>query len=1453
MRDNFVDKAAASLLRHHKRRRWRQIVSVLAAIVVFVTTYALILPAISLENNSNSSNGLFYITDTGEYYIPTTAIEEGKPYAILGGSRSNAVKAEETSGIAPAGLSVDPVTGVETVVNNCCWYFEAASAGYYIYMQDQSGARQYLYLTGQYATASTNRLAMTSDKTQATAFSIGNPGNNQVRISKAWFLSMCVEGVRYSNTTTGKNVSGNYSTNDEDSESTQSFTGYVTGMFDNSKLYLYTKLEIPATVETVSPASSVINLFDYWIGEERTTVPEKPSGAENLGINTDRPFKFGPAGSGGSNTWTGSGGGAYQGIVQNRLSYGYPALNTDLSGVNADNASLAYLFDPTAEVANRAAFSDVRGLLKVDEDGYFTYNCHNNYAYFDEAANSFQVYGSPWISNGGYFPFNSLQELKANNINDYSDSALNHYFGMTITSNFYQQNGGYTYESGKNQKATTFEFTGDDDVWIFIDDVLVADIGGIHDPAATTINFVTGDVTVTPVSHTESGSPGASTTIRAAFEAAGADTSGFAGNTFADNTTHTLKFFYLERGGYASNLQIKYNLIDVPSTAIYKVDQYGSQLSGSRFGVYQALKGADGSYRYKTDSGDTVGITLSADAKFDEKTGVISDGANRIDPAFVGETDARGEMVFKDSSGSLYTMAALRVMFGDYFIMREIYVPEGYRTVSDEIWMYLEGGLMFCDNTYRSGVWASNNALVTATRTLYAAGEFQEGGARKTYPPDGSYDGSGDGTLFAVALKRNGAGTDVDTWYPVYGSDAEGYKVLSTSGMESVITAAREAQKYAGSSGSITFGKTSTGMQAYLEHLPGDPHRYYTWLQQNDRDVADAEYFVAYYYTDGSLEEANVSNTRRVVSRSGIIDGYSGFTIAWGTTIEVPDFENRLFFQKLDEDRKLVDGAVFALYPAMDAPNTAETTRYVYYIGSDSVTGDGNTAYIALLTGEEYDTYNAAAFLRTDSGAEMVGFGSYEIDGDGTKTGTQGRITVTITEDKNHQALAASQTYYVFPAQNAAGEALVGDTHDVCPYVSEQGTGHFLKLKHGQYYLREISAPAGYTLNETNVPVLVNKNGVYANAGVSDDGVSVGNGIGFLTKTLDVFASKGDIDETLTWVYAALLRNNTAGFTAFDDISGDVIYVTEKGSWEFVTQSPAASVLDGFGDGVSKKRGEAMITYLEYNGILSQDKEKDTIFDYTQGDQNYVRTVMVDGESATLAAGENTIRLYLHTGWSDMAVYQDYAYGINQTSTNNTTYYTDLTSYGNISNLFSNSTFVQVTGETVIDAAVKNVSAADPNQTLSGASFRLSYTADDGTVYYYRISEDGKGSWTKESAGVTTDENGLIMFENLTDGVYTLEELEAPEGYRRINGPVTLEVNRGTLLIQDSSLAEGVTSDGGKVQSGNNILYTITVPNSDGYELPRTGGRGTGPVTFAGLLLVALAFCGYLLAQNKRV
>lgn len=81
-------------------------------------------------------------------------------------------------------------------------------------------------------------------------------------------------------------------------------------------------------------------------------------------------------------------------------------------------------------------------------------------------------------------------------------------------------------------------------------------------------------------------------------------------------------------------------------------------------------------------------------------------------------------------------------------------------------------------------------------------------------------------------------------------------------------------------------------------------------------------------------------------------------------------------------------------------------------------------------------------------------------------------------------------------------------------------------LKNGTYFLKEVSAPKGFLLNDTLTKVIVDDDGVHADAGTDDDGVSTFVGPGALMKSLGQFGADGDIDNTLTWIKGTRQTSN---------------------------------------------------------------------------------------------------------------------------------------------------------------------------------------------------------------------------------------------------------------------------------------------------------------------------------------
>lgn len=170
----------------------------------------------------------------------------------------------------------------------------------------------------------------------------------------------------------------------------------------------------------------------------------------------------------------------------------------------------------------------------------------------------------------GYFPFNSTDP------NPSAKGNLNYGFGTQFTIPF------TVTETGKNVDGSDmeFNFTGDDDVWVYIDGALVLDMGGAHNKAEGKINFATQEATITTgTSNAKLGNsltvggrtpaePNGNTTVK--FENIMVKKSGSEPVTLdkymkKSGTVHELKMYYMERGMWNSNMSISYSFVPLPS------------------------------------------------------------------------------------------------------------------------------------------------------------------------------------------------------------------------------------------------------------------------------------------------------------------------------------------------------------------------------------------------------------------------------------------------------------------------------------------------------------------------------------------------------------------------------------------------------------------------------------------------------------------------------------------------------------------------------------------------------------------------------------------------------------------------------------------------------------------------------------------------------------------------
>lgn len=969
------------------------------------------------------------------------------------------------------------------------------------------------------------------------------------------------------------------------------------------------------TVTTISPSGTTINLFDYWVNPDNHL-----SVSGDGGVNANHRFQFNDGQGGESlNHWTGNTN-PQPGIVNNTLLDGYPQLSKTWGG-----ESLCYLFDSSAQIGKTSHFG-VTGLLKV-QNGYYVYDSSKNYAAYNADKNAFDIYDTWGIDKvgdsshqGQFFPFDAADKvlkeengrlvqtgIKADNTGDsrYNDGRpVNHHFGLSMSTRFVQPAGGKT-NAGDDM---VFEFAGDDDVWVFIDDVLVGDIGGIHNRASLSINFCTGDIKV------NGNNDG---TLKNKYQKANKDTSGFNDNTFADGTNHTLKFFYLERGATDSNMELKFNLVTVPESDIIKFDQDGKFVQGAEFKLYKTDKD------FKT-VGELIGSGTTDEAGHLTLTNDVDNGVINFDDLYNKDHDNNKYYLLKETRVPEGYRSSLAATGGS---MQLEYVPASAENGAGGV-IINRGGMDAGSVVWKTGAFAAAKETITAPSTVYKANNDLTK-SDKTVNLDS-------GILFAVVLKRDkSAGTgikDPSNWYAVSGdpSTGAGYTLAKEPGMTGAIEAAKKDLH------AFTLN-TSGQYQVEIQNLPGDISKYYYLLSGDARK--DAEYTVAIYHTTASsIGDATPKNTVHVYS-DDIADG-TNFKRQFATRLLVTNIQNRLFVQKTDTEGKPVDGAKFGLYK------------------STQVTTDANGK--AVLDGDQapYDT------LTTRSVANPV-----KLEGAG-----------------------------VFPSTSDSSEPLVK----------------------GTYFLKEVSAPNGFLLNDRLIKVIVDDYGVHADAGTVDDGVSTFVGVGSLMKSLGQFGAEGDIDNTLTWI---------------------------KGQ-----RQTSDGTLDGNGN-------------LSWNND-AKGGENEVHLKYGANGRIY--------QYGPTKAGE-PYRLETETGWIRMGITQDEP-GV----TNAKGARADLGDM-NLNALFTGATCVRVANER--EASLEVTKKVDVPDGLTGnkdAGFTFKFTVPEGKTYKAAVFEKAGTAGERRVGNVFNLTNGYsqtikadetIRVYGLSEGdEYTVQELtgadQMPAGYK---------------------------------------------------------------------------------------
>ena len=153
-----------------------------------------------------------------------------------------------------------------------------------------------------------------------------------------------------------------------------------------------------------------------------------------------------------------------------------------------------------------------------------------------------------------------------------------------------------------------------------------------------------------------------------------------------------------------------------------------------------------------------------------------------------------------------------------------------------------------------------------------------------------------------------------------------------------------------------------------------------------------------------------------------------------------------------------------------------------------------------------------------------------------------------------------------------------------------------------------------------------------------------------------------------------------------------------------------------------------------------------------------------------------------------------------------------------------------------------------PGQQITGEN---KWTARE--LFAAKLTEYLNGETQKNV--VTTPVNGKIVILGLDAGTYYLKETEAPDGYNKLSTAFSIKVDTGmqdfhVFAKEDDGTVADIQAPNGTYKKNTYYVTQTDIPNSQGLELPSTGGEGTMMLITIGTM-IAMAFAVLLITHKK--
>lgn len=1064
-------------------------------------------------------------------------------------------------------------------------------------------------------------------------------------------------------------------------------------------------------------------------------------------------------------------------------------------------------------------------LKKSDEDGYFLIPTESQVKGQTASA------GFPATTDNNYFPFNnSEQSGKA--------VKLNYGFGQKFDLKFKLTSDGTVKTTENADAPIEFNFSGDDDVWVFIDGKLVLDVGGGHGKVTGTINFKDKTATVSSVKNNTS-SGGITQNVKKSFKDVKEITDDYS------TKEHTLTMFYMERGLWESNMSISFNFPDENEFQVEKnVDTTDvaedfkacfDNVSAFPFTIlnqatHYAAKEATGGQEIKNKTfNDTFGTNTISNVgnnvfehletcrdeadKGTEKSDVVHWKAELSDDGTYKHL--RWGIIYPSSGkgnefNATYTIGKSTTNHYKYL---QFSLYDGVVTETPSLNnMYVEledsnnnkiGGFLSAGNTYNSlnlkkGKW--NTITIDLDKLSKTTTSFDYS---KIVNIKFDYNLSRDMYLDYFTFIPSSEVTQptgfVTKQYeiPDYGSAASGTLMYPVNAVYTVSSGASTTTNLMGADGSFTL---ANGETATFE----DQFRRGSYIALSE-DV-DTEVFTPSW----TLYE-NGEEVRDTASANPT-------TVTQAETVTLPT----------QAGQALKDGR-----------------QEIYVSGADSDgTEQSNTGY----TTTGWAKKNGTTSSNTDRDEKnTIVFRSFT-DPDSSTASTKLKVKYTNKVRTGAISIAKSGAYSSDTAETLDQEYQIKVTFtNIAGMALENGKTYekIYKLKWGdkvditgipagtEYTISEILPEDGSSLNDIEItqPTYSGDESKYtASKSKDSSGNLVVHGKIKADSTVDntVFTFKNTkkpvIDLTVEKIWTGTNTNTTLPDSVTVKLQRRV-KATHEAPWDDVTVTDS----EGKETKVVTLRPDNQNTANSWKYVF---KNLDRYPDYTKSQNNpyEYRVVEVVKDAETYKE--------LSTGdyFNDCFKVQSYNSGTNvSTDSSDTSIKVDKTF--TITNVYSPKTNIKIT----------KVDASDESVKLNGVEFTLEKLKPaSGTGSSFEV-DSGFTTRTVTTSG-TRDTAGIAEFTDLPDGRYRLTETKAKEGYSLLKDPIIIVIDRtGKTVVDNENYTFGPTDD-----TKNTI--SLQISNRMKFLLPKTGGYGAMLFILCGMALATLGcLIFFLITLRKEV